>query len=1639
MEVTPEIFAWLTSLNIINPFVPFSEDLLNDFQIPEKTVRLLMGGKYFDKMIQLLQEVYNKYFKINEDYVSNLMKLKQISEGQEYISNSLKYTNWKIIFEVLSHFGLSFSEDDLSHLINNDIDQLKNVITKIYYTYTKYLNGGNENNYNYYNYNFNTINKEVEQKEIKNKNKQNDLININDIDPLKNYEECLSLLEFIILSLCKNMNMKPRQAVTLLSKNRKYLKKICISGYNYNFEAIKNWLTDLYNNKEILLKLIANSEDSLDICYSTIGSALFCKELDISLQAGQLLKFIKYKIGMNYDWFYNEGINTFIFIINKEENKLRKEFLNLLYDFIRDNIPMFFEEIQKKFNDNKRGNNNNDYSIKKSIYDFISNIISLMNNMDKDFIFYFQKLIYDICLTDNLDISYNISILADSFYIFNPIEEDKANEIIAYFKQNIKSNKQNIYSTAISQIFILMEKFGKIKNKYAPYLYKNIAFIFIDEYDNEKKREIFLENFEKFFNNNHDIPIDILLESYLNKINGCQNYGLSDFLFLLKMVEHPRIEAKELFAIIQFLLNVCLNNIPYARCANLILSLIFEKELIDKTFNLNKGQDSLYVIEQIENKFIEFISMALDMYISNISNEEDKFILETPYDIMTQNYENVNMEVKEMIINCVKKYRNIKGCHSSGLLAMMWYYNDNDDIMMQIEELNRPIYEPIKVQLEKKRKEQEEKDKHDYTKKLMINLKHLRDKKMNDLLNKQAANEQQKLKEERLNKIKKQLNEKKRIIRLISGNEARIKPQILEPIPKMSKSNSEFYEQVNKSNNLLHRPNNLETGNLKSNMVFALNKALNNYMNKGVINEKNSLKKNIKLKRSSSERYIYENKNHNEINKKKYLNDEDSEILRSNKMEEMAKFLIQKEGTLINHGIINKKKYLLPKSFALIHSGIPFNLDEEENREIKAIKGYNKSYRKNLKYYFQVYGNTTKQKITKSNFVRLLRDVGLDKEYIEYDEISTLIRLMFKDNFSEFDFNHFINLLVQLSYIIYFKRRPCLTIGETYGNLLKRLSFKNINQERLSALKKKYSKVIDYLLQLKEGKEPFIIPEGFKFVQKTFVKYNYRLAPHMMNYMGESNFICYQVLEEIIFGALKTSIIEPFIEISYGEDVEIEPERVHNWSPGLTMAYIDLNPNLRFYGKFAADAIEEGITKILKKEYGLNAEGKVFKFAKGILNVKWVQQGIEKKKEYHNKQIIELERKKSKKEKDENKYKRTISKVEQLKVEEKFKKIKLKIQKKEEEKEQKKKNKEKIEKEMREKKSQELKPFIKNKRKELKEQFDTMKSKQNEIKKEREEEEKKQAEKLKRRDYIISEEEKNYKEFEKNINNSIKELLDKEEMKACLDKYINHLKIIYDIYSKIGYNKISFNSKEVMRLDEFRQFLMNFAVLGVYINTDQMNWIFRTIAKVSQNERYNEMYFDFNDFQLSLLYLTILSKYENKTFKIMPKDIEELNEINLEKFLQNLGLKLPFDKVELERFINKRRSMPMKNMLSIQHNLKLEEAKNYANNKKNEENSDEENDNENDNEEENSDSKNEDNNSSNNKSNDNINDNEKDGKKKQENNKKENGDNNPINKNNNIQNAIDNTNINSNIKNEKNDKKENEGEEDEEGGEEENE
>ena len=1532
MEVTPEIFAWLTNLNVINPFESFSRHSINDFLIPERTISALFGGKYMDLIIEPLQSAYNNFYNKEENYIYELKKLKQIPEGQEYISNNLKYNNWKIIFEVLAHFGLNFTENDLSLIIDNNIEQLKKIISKIYYLYTK-LNKSNDSEkldlmFDINNTKFLTQ-KESKKNNINNNNinkikkkAKNAVLNINDIDTQKKYEYCSSVLEFIILSLCKNLNMRPRQAIALLSNNRKYLKKVCIYGYIFDFQVLKNLLNDIDDNKSILIDLISYSEDSLNIFYSTVGTLLYCKELDISLQAARLINDIKFNIGLNWDWFCNEGIDCFIFILNKETTYFyKKEFSKILCDLIKDNNSLFFENLKKKFNTDK----------KSSIYDFLANIIPIANIMEKDFIFFLQKFIFDICLSKNNDISYNLSLLSECFYNLNQTYDNNDNvlRIINYFKDCIRSNTQNIFGTAISRIFYLMQRFGEIKNKYAPQLYKNIVFLCLENYDNESKRELFLINIEKFFNDNKDIPIDIFLEPYLNQITGCQNYALCDFLFLLKMVEHPRIESKDIFDIIQFILNVCLYNVYYTRSANLILSLIFESDLINK-----KCKES-YIKTDIEDKFINFIKTALDIYISNILKQEDKFILETPYEIMSQNFFNVNSSVKKTVVNCVKKYRKIKGFHSNGLLAMMWFYEDNDDIMMQIEEINRPIYEPMKVFLERKKLAKIEKDKHDYTKRLILNLSRLREKKLQKALEKEIFEEEKRIKQER---IRKKLLDKERVMKMISGGGETSLPHLYGSGEKLIRN----YSDLSGIKNLLFRPKKSPKRNLKSNILIAMSNASRNYYS-GDNSKIFNLKSNIKIRRNNSELSMYRSLKESEV--KKYYsmimnkeqfnkNDLKETDIKKLRKREILKLLLREEDTVINQDLYkNNKRYFLDKNIFIKYLGMPLNLDEEEERELISIKAYNKEYRNNLVYYFKMYSNEFKQKITKSKLMRLLRDIGIDKRRIEYKEITILIRLMFSFNISEFDFNQFINVLMQLSYIIYIKLRPCLTIGETYSNLIKRFTIVKSNEQQILFLKKKYKSVIKYLLQLKKDKQEFNIPEGFKFVQKTFVKYNYRLAPHMVDYLGEARYICYQILEEIIFDACNSSLIEPYVEIYEFDMVEIEPEKIHNWSPDLTIAYIDLDEDLKFHGLFAADALEEGIRKILKKNNEDDDEKIVLKTAKGIFNPKWAKQGIQIKKEFNKKQIIENQKKNTLYENEKNKYKANLSMDEYLKIKEKFKEVQKKIEYQKNERRRIEENKEKIEIEKREEKNNQMKPIYIMNRKKLKEQFKTISEKKQRMIKEKFEEEQKQADKLKRKDFIISDIDKNYKAFEKNINNSIKKILEKKEIKAIMNKYEPHLKVIYDIYSQKGCTKMGINLKVVLFIDAFYKFLSDFSIFGTYISIEQINWTFKNISKVLQNERNDEMYFDFNDFKLSICYLTIFSKIENKNWKMMVKDIEKLKEENLEKFFKKMGLKLPFNKLDIVHFINDKKNMSMKELINKEHLKKIEELIHHKKNK----------------------------------------------------------------------------------------------------------
>jgi hypothetical protein len=223
------------------------------------------------------------------------------------------------------------------------------------------------------------------------------------------------------------------------------------------------------------------------------------------------------------------------------------------------------------------------------------------------------------------------------------------------------------------------------------------------------------------------------------------------------------------------------------------------------------------------------------------------------------------------------------------------------------------------------------------------------------------------------------------------------------------------------------------------------------------------------------------------------------------------------------------------------------------------------------------------------------------------------------------------------------------------------LTVDKINERQLDFLNRKYQEVFDYIFYLREQKEPFNMPEGFKIVKKTEVKYNYRLQTYMAEYIGEPRLVCYQIIEEIIFSVCQSSYIEPYIEVDHYETIELEPEKVHNWSAGLTMAYMDLDKDLQFHGLFAADALEDGIRKMLRKTHEENFEYNSLKYTKKPFNIKWAQEGLEKIRQKRGKILIENEKKKNDKEPEYNKFKSTMTKSLYDNVKNEFKNVQKKI------------------------------------------------------------------------------------------------------------------------------------------------------------------------------------------------------------------------------------------------------------------------------------------------------------------------------------------------------------------------------------------
>jgi len=1384
----------------------------------------------------------------------------------------------------------------------------------------------------------------------------------------KSLEETQSPLEFFIISLSKSLDLKPRQAAALLSNSRKYLIQISNRGIKGDYSKIISWYQDLFSNYKKLMQIINKSQmkDAKSMTFATLSVGLYSKNNDLARNAYSMLMQLEADLGIDYDWFFKDGLDVLYFCISKHA-EMRYSIISFLEKLTKENPEKMHSEL---FSIRKLGSH--------KIYEFISNIMDEISNCSYEFLSFLKFRIPEFCFIEKFDLPLACAILIDWWIKLNlsndtsgnrnkqnsEAENNLTNNIIKFLRNAVRDRSQrNLQVTAVTQMFRLLKILGEEKDENAPIIYKSLVFLFLENYDDSSIREVFLQNFSFIFNADQSIPIDIFLDPYISQLKGNNNvnninviniptnYDINDFKFLKEIIAHPKIKLCNLKEILEFSTLVSYTNLFYARSANLIINTILDKNLNSYNDLLNSKNLNQDIID-IYDVCISYIKNALKIFLQNT---KDLMILETPYDIANLNINYILKNIEKVLIEANETYRKEKGFFSSGLLALLWFYDKHDDVLLMLEE-----------------KYTEKFKKNETSSSIVSSSKTGLEKRKANFL--QGGKPLEFLKILKL-KREKTLKEKEEKDLEHARKEAKKLPESLQKLIMIASSALKNNPQRNSLFKSMDIKSLLEVGKENKNLIL--------------IDEK--------IRNSS-------------LSPKKLLGQQQKGNYFAT--------LIQPEGAKAPFNSSND--HLFGKNLSVFYD---YEVEGEE-REKTAIDALLKQYARNLKQFFSFYVTEVNNTIVKHNLMKMFREIGIDGESLNLDQLNSIMRSCFKVSLNNITKEQFDKLLIQLSYVIYTKIKPNHSISMCFKEILRIISYW-CNHNKINAIssdsnfssgsrnaKSSFNfshpgaynkKMFEYLKSKVEGhadilnknyidvteeaavavgnnslipdvntnqsvensiilgdnnvlllqkeknnneKKDILIPPGYKKAIQTKIEYEYSIPRDFaLSFLSEAQVICYEIINDIIQKKFSSGIVEPYVKV-YNElklfEEPLEPKR--RWGNKLTLAYTKLDKQYEKIGKECADVLEDILRAVslgrdsidkpkyltdkekaiqeekeLKEKEKLDSE-KVLKERKREIATRLKKLKNEKNLEEKQKFEEEDKQKKHKQERMKELTKNIEQKRMQMKQDvEKSKKEKEKNREEKEKYDKAKKDKEKLEKE------QKKKDFFKKQRRKLKEQFKEIKTENNNYLKQQQELINIKLPEINMQKII--DKDKQYVEFEKNLNDKIEEMLSRSDLKEFLGIYESHFKHIYDFYSKLGNTKIKLNHEEAIHFSEYKEFCVNFMIFGLLLSADQVNYIFKKICRRNEGKGEDMIYLKYNDFMISLVYVALFLKISRKgSNRILPSDLEKIDITSLKNIVDFMNLKLPYNKRQLEDFINDRRALSAKELIRLQNQTKKDNS-----------------------------------------------------------------------------------------------------------------
>ncbi|CAK59353.1 unnamed protein product (macronuclear) [Paramecium tetraurelia] len=661
MKLDLDIYQWLVKINVI-------------WELPINNL--------FAHVDQSLEEQF-----LNGIIVSQILKQfdsKIEVDVKQGNSNGIRLFNWNNVCRSLQQINITLDDDIKISIVKGDSQMLMQFLKELkqHYEMAFYVEEQVSTTTR-----FNSQQNEPQE------------IGIDEIDPEKPLIQTQSLLEFIIVSLCKHFTLKPKQAVALLNQNYKQLSNILIKG-NKSFKNVTNWLMELSKHINHIIKFVTYKIDillsllkaglvsqSTEVCYWTL---YIIEGIVINLPQKELLEDV-------YAWLIREHGGLIVLILSQQRHHQYLEQVCKIYSVVSQyNVVDFFDVQLRKIL--KSG---------KEYIDFINGIIQTIQirdqmqelNLFELFASYAVKLFEPQHTTMERMTALKYF---EHYWVFYP-QQFVINQMEQYLLNSRKATRESSFAMRIftyQSLFRILDNLALQKDKYAALLYKKLVFSLIENFDQKEVREFLVANFLMLIKKYSTIPIDILIIPMVKQLQIEQNeiqINIVDFQLLKSVCTHPKIDVNVAILMLDMLSKLYLSSIMFYQLAfqqiQLLLTRFIKSNAVQEfTFNLVKIAISEYYgnyQEHVKSNPKSILNRNPD---ENIKRQQfrSQIISLIKFIINLRSFE-LNELIKPVIAHFYLEIQQNLKTESKALFMLLGHFGDPQEILQEEQKKSKQI------------------------------------------------------------------------------------------------------------------------------------------------------------------------------------------------------------------------------------------------------------------------------------------------------------------------------------------------------------------------------------------------------------------------------------------------------------------------------------------------------------------------------------------------------------------------------------------------------------------------------------------------------------------------------------------------------------------------------------------------------------------------------------------------------------------------------------------------------------------------------------------------------------------------------------------------------------------------------------